>query len=604
MTSAQDRAETYLRLRAEAELRRVAALPRPEPFTAVVLPAPLRDAARLVTPFARRALAALQPLADNAARTLQPLAEGAEQAVTPLAQSALAALQPVAQNAARTLEPLAGRVIGTVLPAADQAARRLHPLAWQAAGRLQTLQQSGARQLLEWRWHTHRAAASFRGTADHPGPGHEEPTPEEGLGRLRLVARALADAGAIDPRAADSVVEDLELALAARAWINPHMLFTREMRGPGARHQAGPPAGPYLAVPAGTLVPVSPESGLADVRLFTLVIAPDRAVLTVAGRLSDQNMEALHLDPWPLFGKSMPTAVDDRGNGYQLHEDSGFSDDENWGGILRLAPIPAAGTRWLDLTLSPGSAPVRLDLAAAQGAGTGQGSDAASGPAAAASPAGRIIDAAATELLHLAAGDGHALPWHDLSAIADVVTTLDAVGALDDAARAAVRRLVALARRAGAGIPPGLAAAARDGPADLPESWNNVLENRGRRDGPRGVAPAAAVLPELDGARFVLAGLRSDEGGAFLHVMAWGTRVVPHYLDGAMRSWFWLARDDRGRWHVAEDGNSSASDQHAEMTLRLIPPLHPEATSLEVTVTGRSGEVTATVPLDWRGSDD
>jgi hypothetical protein len=598
MTSAQDRGETYLRLRAEAELRRVAALPRPEPEPIASLPAPLRGAARLVTPFGRRAIAVLQPLAENAARALQPLADNAEQAAAPLAQRALGALQPLAENAARALEPLASQVIGAVLPATDEAARRLHPLAWQAASRLQAMSQARSRQILEWRWQARRATARLRATAgDDSGFEREELTPEDGLRRLRMVARALADAGAVDPRAAGAVVEDLTTALAARSRIDAHMLFVTGRAGLRMRQPPRAPAGPYLAVPAGALVPTSPESGLADVRLYALVIAPDRAVLTVSGRLSDENLASQHLDPWPLFGRGrLPAAVDDRGNSYQLHEDSGWSDDENWGGILRLAPVPPPGTGWLELTMSPGLAPVRLDLAGAEGAGPGR-----EGPPSAAGPAERIIDAAATEMLELAAGNApHSLQWHDLSGIAEVVTALEAVGALEPA-RTAVGRLVTLAGRLGVDIPRALTAAAPPDPVELPEAWRDVLANDRRRDGPRGVAPAAAVLPELDGARFVLAGLRSDENGADLHVMAWGSRIVPHYFDDSIRAWSWWARDDRGRWHVADIRSSSASDQHAELTLRLTPPLHPEATSLEVTVTGRSGQATVTIPLDWRG---
>jgi hypothetical protein len=33
--------------------------------------------------------------------------------------------------------------------------------------------------------------------------------------------------------------------------------------------------------------------------------------------------------------------------------------------------------------------------------------------------------------------------------------------------------------------------------------------------------------------------------------------------------------------------------------MSLYPPLHPGATSLEVTLTGSAGRVTATMPLDW-----
>jgi hypothetical protein len=597
MTSGQDRAEIYLRLRAEAELRRVQALPRPDPPADLGLPEPLRGAARLVLPFGRRAAAVLQPLAENAGRALQPLAENAEEALRPLARGALDAVAPIAQSAARTLEPFAGQVIGTVLPAADEAARRLHPLAWQAADRLQAWQRSGERQFLQWRWQARQASATLRGIGPaDAAPERADLSPDEGVQRLSAVADALARAGVIDQATADSIVAGLETALAARDRIDPERAIMRHFRQ--HRRPARPAAGPYLAAPVGVRFPAGPETGLADVRLFSLVIAPDRAVLTVAGRLSDENLRSRHLDPWPLFGRNPPVAADDRGNRYQFHEDSGWSDDENWGGILRLSPIPPAGIQWLDLTMVPGSAPVRVAVP-----GPGREDEGAPGGVAAASPAELMIESAALNLLHLAAGDGHELLWQDLSGVADIVTALDEVGALEPA-RATVGRLVTLTRHLGVAIPAALSAAAPPGtPAELPESWRNLLDNRGRHDGPVGLAPAAAVLPELDRVRFALVGLRSDEAGADLDVMGWGSQVVRHYwFDSSVRLWSWSARDDRGRWHVAEEASSSASDHHADLTLRLVPPLHPQASSLEVTVAGQTGRATVTVPLDWRGS--
>ena len=386
---------------------------------------------------------------------------------------------------------------------------------------------------------------------------------EEGLRRLAIVADGLARAAAIDPGTADSIVADLEVALAARARIEPYRLGMREMHRLRERRGPGPPAGPYLAVPAGTLIPTSPESGLVEVRLFTLVLAPDRAVLTVAGRLSDENLRSQHLDPWPLFGGQRPAARDDRGNRYELHEDSGWSDERELGRRPAPDPGPARRDPVAGADHEPGLAPGP--------AGPGR---LRRGPRAARSRRTHSRRSARPSawstrrpwrLLALAAAGGHALPWHDLSAVADVVTALDAVGALEPA-RAAVGRLVTLAGRLGVAIPPALSAAAPPGPAELPEAWRNVLENRDRRDGPLGAAPAAAVLPELDGTRFVLAGLRSDEAGADLHVMAWGAQVLPHFLlTPRSGRWSWSARDDRGRWHVAEEGNSSSGDEHADL---------------------------------------
>jgi hypothetical protein len=71
--------------------------------------------------------------------------------------------------------------------------------------------------------------------------------------------------------------------------------------------------------------------------------------------------------------------------------------------------------------------------------------------------------------------------------------------------------------------------------------------------------------------------------------------------DAALEQWCWSARDDQGRWHVVTESDANYySDDRGHLELSLVPPLHPQATSLEVTVAGRSGRATVTVPLDWQ----
>jgi hypothetical protein len=604
------RAETYLRLRVEAELRRVQALPRPDPVERG-MPAPLRRAGRLVAPPGRRAAGillplagqaaqALQPLAENATRTLQPLADSAGRTLPPLAGNAVRTLQPLAGQAARTLQPLASQVIGAVLPAADQAARRLHPLAWQAGYRLQTLPRSAAYRLRRRRGRDYWAAATRSGTrvdaARRAGGPAADASPYEGLRRLRRVAHALDQAGAIDGGTADSIVDGLETALAARSRMDEHELIMRSLHA--VRHPQPPraPAGPYLAAPIGAAVPAGADSDLADIRLLTLVIGPSGTVITAAGQLADQHDEPRHLDPWPVFGgPDGPSVTDDRGNSYEIHAESGMCDgDGRWSGLLCFSPAPPSGTQRLDLALSPVSPPVRVDLPR-----PGDGSQQPPSPLAAGSQAERMIDAAAVNLLRRSVTGGEGPPGHDLSVVADIVTALEAVGALEPA-HDAVGRLLALAGRLGLDIPPALWAAAP--PGRLPAAWSSVLENRNRLDGPRGVSPVAAVLPELDGTRFVVAGLRSDAARAELHVMVWGWPPTPFWVaNAAPEPWCWSARDDRGRWHVVTESDASYySDDRRHLQLNLVPPLHPQATSLEVTVAGRSGQATVTVPLDWQ----
>jgi hypothetical protein len=594
------RAETYLRLLAEAELRRVEALPRPDPLAEIGVPSPLRGPVRLAMPLGQRAVTALQPLAENATRTVQPLADAAAQTMRPLVENAAQNLRPLADSAARTLQPLAdaasqtlqpltSQLAGKALPAAEQAARTLHPLAWQAAGRLQELRFSGTRQLRRWRF---RATTPLARVTGHQPSRPEERSPEDGVRRLWIVAHALAWVGALDNGTADSVVAGLETALVARSRILPHRLWVRRRRGMLQQHPGHPPAGTYLAAPVGILLPTAPESGLGDAYLVSIVIAPDRAILTVAGRVTELDDRLLHRDPSPVFGLiGRPAAVDDRGNHYQLHDYSSWSNEREWGGMVKIHPAPPAGTQWLELAMSPGSAPIRVDLADVD-------DDKASSPEPAGSPAERLIDFAAIRLLDAGTGtDDERPPAHDLSQVADIVTALDAVGALAPA-RDAVGRLVTLAGRLGVDVPPPLSDAGP--PRALPAAWVSVLENSRCLDGPRGVAPVAAVLPELDGTRFVLAGLLSNAAGAKLDVLAWGNHRMAGVPWRGRDTWSWSARDDQGRWHILTAGSFSASDMHAQLQLNLKPPLHPEATSLEVHVAGRSGDVAATVPLDWR----
>jgi hypothetical protein len=613
------RAETYLRLRVEAELRRVQALPRPDPLAESWIPAPLRGVVRLVLPLRRRAVTAVQPLAENAARTLQPLVDSAARTLQPLTDSAARTLQPLADGAARTLQPLAGQLAGAVLPAAEQAARRLHPLASQAADRAQTLRSASeqaarrlhplasqaadraltlrsatGRQLGIWPWRATEAAAPLRRTtADGPA----QPavlSAEEGLWRLETIAHGLAWAGAIDEATADSIVLSLGTALAARSRIHPLQLWSGVRRGMGQRQTSRPPAGAYRAAPVGVVSPTPPGSGLASLHLIAVVVAPDRAFMVVAGRVAALDARSQHRDPWPIFGSAdRPTAIDDRGGAYQLYEDSGWSNDEGeLRSNLRIEPVPPAGVQRLELTMSPGSAPIRVDLARAADERT-------TGAEPVGCPAERLIDTVTIDLLAEAIGleAGHA-PRHDLSEVADIVGALAGAGALAPATEA-VGRLVALADRLGMDVPPALRTAGL--PCGLPAGWASVLENDRRQDGPCGIVPAGVVLPELDGARFVLAGLRSDGAAAQLHVLAWGFHGMRGIFGrGRVSPWSWSASDDQGRWHILTKGSSFSGDLHADLELEIRPPLHPDATSLSVTLAGRSGQVSATVPLDWR----
>jgi hypothetical protein len=62
----------------------------------------------------------------------------------------------------------------------------------------------------------------------------------------------------------------------------------------------------------------------------------------------------------------------------------------------------------------------------------------------------------------------------------------------------------------------------------------------------------------------------------------------------------WRARDSAGRWHVVSGMSwGMATQTRGMIKIYLTPPLHPEATSLDVILSGPQCRVQATVPLDW-----
>ena len=598
MTAGQ--AETYLRLRAEAELRRALTLPRVDPPDEDGMPGPLRavveiarpgavlvaTAARPALPLARRAAGALRPLGDEAARALQPLSAAAARRLQPLAEEAARRAQQLAEGTARRLQPRA-----------EQVARAAAPIGWRAAGTLQTLGAETMDSIVGLRRQAARAVR-FR-PGDRPGiAARREPSADEGVQLLRTVASALVQAGAIDDATADSVLDGLETALLARSRISPHWLWRRDMLAGRGQPPAAAPAGRYLAVPVGVTIAAAPDSGLGDTSLLTLVIAPDLASLTATGRQREPLGQVPRRDRWgALHGSrgSWPSATDDRGHSYQLDLGSWSSEhDGGWTGSLDISPVPAAGIKWLDLNVSPGSAAIRLDIAGA----SRESNAAAAGLPPAGRPVDRLFEKAAERLLEYAARHPDSVRhYQGLAGIADIATALEACGVLPPAC-AALDRLTALARHLGVDVPPALSASAQ--PAELPGAWTSVLENAHRRDGPHAVAAAAAVLPELDGARFVLAGLQSGAETAELRILGWGQRVDPYSLGREPDDpWSWWARDDAGRWHILRMDGGGYGDSHSDAAMRLFPPLHPETTALEVTLTGSAGRTTVTMPLNW-----
>ena len=153
--------------------------------------------------------------------------------------------------------------------------------------------------------------------------------------------------------------------------------------------------------------------------------------------------------------------------------------------------------------------------------------------------------------------------------------------------------------------------------ARIPVPWASVVSQgrrqamASRRDG--GLGPAApgcemvcslgAVLPDVDGTRFALAGLASTAENSYLHVVASGLperagwRDRPGWRpDDRDTGFSWWLRDSAGNWHVATAREpSTLSRGVAAFRLRLIPPLAGPPSGIEVTVTGAANRVRAIV---------
>jgi len=533
----RERAETYLRLLAETELRRALgsrAISRPALGTASL---PLRAAYQV-----------LPPAAALAGRAVRPL-------------------DPLVRRVLATRE----RVQGRALPAASPAARWTFGAVSGLASAVSTSADAAERA----GWQIRRIVRSRQAPGRFHGPGPAG----AGLDRFGRLASDFATAELIDPAGAGSLVDGLESALEARSLFEP--------RGPGwamrrriGQRRGSPRAGQVVAIPLGWPVTTPSEGGQIQVMLLALILAPDRAEVTLTGRLpavAGGGARQLHRRFELLSG----SAADDRGATYQARLTGGW-DESRIDGALSFHPIPPAQLRWLDVKIG-GSDPVRVQLAGSQPITAAWVDEHAS-------LVERFIDSRAERLLS----------HHSRHGAVDVAVVPEAIAALREVGAAgpdtpALLRLATLLRRLGCDSP-----VIRDVPsADLPESWASVMDNQDASDGPSGVSPLAVVFPEIHGTRWVLTGLRSEPDSASLRLIGWGWPAHGWPVLPGETTWpsVW-ARDDAGRWHIAAANGGG----HADVTLRLTPPIHPRATSLEITLLGKSGQAIVRVPLAWQAA--
>jgi hypothetical protein len=482
------------------------------------------------------------------------------------------------------------------------------------------------------------AEAELRQVPDLSGPGPHGH-------RVSLAGATLAAVRAVAPDVAWRTIADFQTAVALRSgdlpaalrslhaphWARPTVPPAGPPRagaGPaaGGPAWAGPPgAGPVQASPAGaspgavltpTAIPIGvtlplppeQEGWYGELQLLCLARTDAAVAITVATRWVGQTRRSATARP-PHAPFHPVGARDDTGTGYPaVLWDRGVEDGRDWWDChLGLSPAPPATARWLEIGPGANGRHVRVDLATPGGTLA----RVSARPIPPVSLAARMVDRVGEELLCQGLA-GRVAGQPRSAQVALLMHDLIGSGALpaDDPA---IGRLAALGWRLGLELGPRVGRYLSAGrPAEnalaqpLPPAWASLLIDGDARDGPEGVAAFAATLPEIDGARLALAGLRSDRDGATLHVMSSGWEplgfgwLVHSSQPGSEPpdvALSWQARDSAGRWHLVKEVNWGSRQGMIQM--QLTPPLHPAASSLEVIVTGTSREVRATVPLDW-----
>jgi Sigma-70, region 4 len=369
---------------------------------------------------------------------------------------------------------------------------------------------------------------------------------------------------------------------------------------------AGPQACPGRVVPLGQLIAFGGADVAAELHLLSYARVASGPQLSVFARARGQS------GLWEPSGPRLfdPfTAADDRGTGYQVTIRDIGSPVLGW--TLMLSPDPPHDPRWLDLTTAPGGPAVRIDLDRRVPASCPPDAADVTVRTAALSPAEYLLHTMAARLLaavppplydpwlHPAGPRPRALPGIT-GELGDVIAALQECGALPPLSPVP-GQLATLC--AGLGIHGhGITAP----PArDLPEPWLSLLACYGRRKtrpGPArdGCAAAAAVLPELDGIRLAILGLHNCKDSTVMHMHASGPNADAIHGPDDLYPWaiIWV-RDSGGRWHATRTLGRSPRPGEVALRVEVVPPLSQGTAWIELLASGPSAELRATVPLHW-----
>jgi hypothetical protein len=441
------------------------------------------------------------------------------------------------------------------------------------------------------------------GTDGSSGPGRGHAAAERALWTVIRAGRILVAAGALDHDYLTGFADDLHGAIKARSQL---LLNHDRRRGMLHRTMFAPPGRPALpsrpfswamrVTPIGRALRVASARAPAVLHLMSLVRIGTEAVITVVMRVHwppggpgtdlEFSMAGPHQLPYDQLW-----AVDDQGTRYTVRfEGPGQGGMVTWRGIARLSPVPPRGARRLDL-VGDGTSLIQLPLRTPAARGYPAAPSAAEPVAV--PPGERLLVLEAERILVSADARG---PVQGPS-LGEIITVLTEAGAIA-AGSPVPGQLAALCHRLGAAghgitVPPA---------AEIPAVWASVIAQRGApvpAKVPEVFAPLPCILPDLDGARFALAGLSMAAGESHLHVVSSG---MPQLADRFAHDWTpgfsWWLRDGAGNWHVATAGEPSTLGGGTQaFRLRLTPPLGAVPDAAEVVVTGPATRVRARVPI-------
>ena len=456
---------------------------------------------------------------------------------------------------------------------------------------------------LRWAGNRLRDLDAAARTDGRSNPGIEHATLERALWKVIRAGRILVAAGALDQDYLTGFADDLHAAIKARSRL---LLNHDRRRGMLHRTMFAPPDSSPLpsrpvswamrVMPIGRTLRVASGRAPSVLHLMSLVRIGTEAVITVVMRMHwppegpGTDLEITRAGPHHLPYDQL-WAVDDEGTRYTVRfEGPGRGGTTAWQGIARLSPVPPLGAQRLDL-VGDGTRLIQLPLGPQAARG-----DPAAPPTTepvAVPPGERLLVLEAERIL--ASGDATGPAQGPIPA--EIITVLTQAGAIA-AGSPLPGQLVALCQRLGAAghgitVPPA---------AQIPAPWASVIAHRdvpAPAGGPEVFTPLACILPDVDGARFAVAGLSTAAGESHLHVVSSG---MPQLADRFAYNWrpgfSWWLGDGAGNWHVAAAGEPrTLGDGTQAFRLRLTPPLAAVPDAAEIVVTGPVTRVRATVPV-------